>query len=143
MKKLLLLPVFALTAWSAYLICNQQTTQISTQSQATTKSTGKVIILSSEAQFDELIKQGNVVVDFFAPWCGPCRRISPILDQLAAENLDIIIVKVNVDDFPGLSSRFGISGIPMLILFKNGTRAGQIGGAKSKAEYTRVFNQTF
>lgn len=73
--------------------------------------------------FDSEISSGTVLVDFWATWCGPCRMLAPILEQLEAENSDIKICKVNVDEQPELSKRFGVLSIPTLILFKDGKQA--------------------
>ena len=73
--------------------------------------------------FDSEIASGKVLVDFWATWCGPCRMLAPILEQLETEAKDVKICKVNVDEQPELSKRFGIMSIPTLILFKNGKQA--------------------
>ncbi len=72
--------------------------------------------------FDEFIKNADkpVLVDFFADWCGPCKMIAPILEEIAEENDDIIVVKVNVDDAGAVAQRFAVVNIPTLISFNNG-----------------------
>lgn len=78
--------------------------------------------------------QTPVLVDFWASWCGPCRMIAPTVDQIAQEFAGRLkVVKVNVDDEPELASRYGIRGIPALLLFKNGEAVDQIVGAQPKA----------
>lgn len=80
------------------------------------------LILTSE-NFDATIRNTDkpVLVDFFATWCGPCRMLAPVLEQLAAEHADTLTVgKVNVDDAPDLAARFGVVSIPTLILFRAG-----------------------
>lgn len=80
------------------------------------------LILTSE-NFDAAIRNTDkpVLVDFFATWCGPCRMLAPVLEQLAAEHADTLTVgKVNVDDAPDLATRFGVVSIPTLILFRAG-----------------------
>ncbi|MCF2949401.1 thioredoxin [Paraglaciecola aquimarina] len=75
--------------------------------------------------------KGTVLVDFFAQWCGPCKMIAPILDQLSTENDEIKIVKVDADEAQDLMVKFGIRGIPTLLLFKDGELAATKVGALS------------
>ncbi len=79
----------------------------------------------------EVIKSDKpVLVDFWAPWCGPCRNLSPILDEVAQEKPNVKIVKINVDDNPELSMQFRIQSIPAIMLFNNGDLvANRVGGA--------------
>lgn len=80
-----------------------------------------VINLTAD-NFDEevLLSDKTVLVDFFAVWCGPCRMVSPVVDEIAEEREDIKVCKVNVDEQPGLAERFSVSSIPALMVFKDG-----------------------
>jgi len=93
------------------------------------------IIEISKSLFEtEVVKSSlPVLVDFWAPWCRPCTMIAPVLKELAEEQISRLkVVKVNVDEHPGLASRFNVRGIPTLILFKGGQVAHSITGAVSK-----------
>ncbi|MEG1495283.1 MAG: thioredoxin [Bacilli bacterium] len=76
-------------------------------------------ILKNE-DFKEEIKTGKVLVDFYAEWCGPCKMMGPILEELSKSNLDFKIIKVNVDEHQALAQEYGVMSIPTLILFDNG-----------------------
>ncbi|MBR5478727.1 MAG: thioredoxin [Clostridia bacterium] len=80
-----------------------------------------------------LTSEKTVLVDFYADWCGPCRMVSPIVDQIAEENPQYLVVKVNVDDSPELAQEFGIMSIPMLLVMKGGEVVNQAVGAQPKA----------
>ena len=75
-----------------------------------------------------------VLLDFWASWCGPCRMVSPIVDEIAAERGDIKVGKVNVDEQPELAARFGVMSIPTLLVMKNGKAVNQAVGARPKAQ---------
>jgi len=91
-------------------------------------------IVLTDGTFDERIREGNVVVDFWAAWCGPCRIIGPVIDALAAERTDVRFAKLNVDENPRTSSRFGVQGIPLLIFFRDGVEAGRVVGAVPRTQ---------
>lgn len=84
---------------------------------------------------DVLASQKPVVVDFWAEWCGPCRMISPILEEIAEEYREkLTIAKVNVDQEPDLAMRYNVTGIPLLGVFKGGQMVKQLVGARPKAD---------
>lgn len=91
------------------------------------------IVNITDQSFDEEISSGKVLVDFWAPWCGPCKMIAPVLEDLDAELGDELkIAKINVDDNPDTASRFGVMSIPTLILFKDGQPVDKVVGLQSK-----------
>lgn len=94
----------------------------------------------TDATFDGEIASGPVIVDFWAPWCGPCRMVGPVIEEIAQEHGDTVTVgKVNVDENPAIAQKFGIMSIPTIILFKDGEPAKKVIGARSKADFIREF----
>ena len=94
------------------------------------------ILHITQANFDELVLKAEkpVLLDFWAPWCGPCRMVAPIVDEIAAENEAIAVGKVNVDDDGALAARFGITSIPTLILMEKGEAVKTLVGFRPKAD---------
>ena len=95
------------------------------------------IVTLSDATFDETIQGTDkpVLVDFWAEWCGPCKMIAPVLEELATEQGDKLqIAKLNVDDNPNAAMRFNVMSIPTLIVFKGGEVAKRLVGAKGKGQ---------
>lgn len=74
----------------------------------------------NDQNFKELIKEGKVIVDFFATWCGPCKMLGPVLEKVAEEYKDVKFVKMDVDECPNISKEFGIMSVPTLLKFENG-----------------------
>ena len=89
------------------------------------------------SNFDEIVIRGSrdrpVLVDFWAPWCGPCRMVSPIVDEIAGENDNVKVCKINIDDQPQLASQYGVMSIPTLMVFENGDVVEKAVGARNKA----------
>jgi thioredoxin 1 len=98
----------------------------------------------SDASFDQEVLHSDlpVLIDFWAPWCGPCKQIAPVVEQLAGEyDGRLKVFKMNVDDNQQTPSRYGVRGIPNLILFKNGTVADQIVGAVPKPQLVKAIDR--
>lgn len=96
---------------------------------------------ATELNFDELIKEGLVLVDFYADWCGPCKMISPVLEEIDKEDEDLNIVKVNVDEQGLLAQRYGVMSIPTLVLFKDGEKVDQMIGFAPKQNLVQFYSK--
>ena len=97
--------------------------------------------INSVQEFDNEVKEGLVLVDFFATWCGPCKMLSPLLEELAEEKPDLKVLKIDVDEVGPLAARFGIQAIPTLILFKNGERMATKLGYQNKNQLLHTSEQ--
>ena len=94
-----------------------------------------VITITKSNFQEEVIKAAKpVLLDFWASWCGPCRMVSPIVDEIASERGDIKVGKVNVDEQPELAGQFGVMSIPTLVVMKGGKVVNQMVGARPKAQ---------
>ncbi len=90
------------------------------------------VLKLNDQSFAEAVKEGRVLVDFYADWCGPCRMMAPILEAVAAERSDFKVAKVNVDESGELAARFGVMSIPTLVLLDGGDEIKRIVGARPK-----------
>jgi len=96
----------------------------------------------TDSNFDEEVKTGVVLIDFWAEWCGPCRRLTPTVEALATEyDGRATVAKMNVDENPNIPGRFMIRGIPTMLIFKNGELADQIVGLAAKEEIAKKLDQ--
>ena len=85
--------------------------------------------------FDSIVNSEKpVLIDFYADWCGPCRMVGPIVDEIAEERSDIVVGKVNVDDSPELAEKFSVFSIPTLVVLKNGEETDRVSRACPKAQ---------
>lgn len=89
----------------------------------------------NKENFDKIINNNvPVLIDFYADWCGPCRMVGPIVEEIANERDDVIIGKVNVDNDPELAEQFNVFSIPTLVVLKNGEEVNRVTGARPKAQ---------
>jgi len=96
----------------------------------------------TDSNFDEEVKTGVVLIDFWAEWCGPCRRLTPTVEALATEyDGRATVAKMNVVENPNIPGRFMIRGIPTMLIFKNGELADQIVGLAAKEEIAKKLDQ--
>ena len=93
------------------------------------------VISLNKNNFDQIKNSSKtVLLDFYADWCGPCRMVSPIVDQIAEENPQYFVGKINVDEEPELAEAFSVSSIPTLVIIKNGEIVNQSSGARPKEQ---------
>ena len=96
--------------------------------------------INDREEFKAAIAEGTVLVDFFATWCGPCKMLSPVLEEVSNE-VDATIIKVDVDEASTIAAQFGIQAVPTLILFKNGERVDTRMGYQNKNQLLAFINQ--
>lgn len=98
------------------------------------------ITYADAVNFDTNISSGVVLVDFYADWCGPCKMIGPVLEQLSSEMTDVKIVKLNVDNVPTVAQKYGVMSIPTLMIFKNGQQVAHSLGFQPKEKLISWLN---
>lgn len=97
--------------------------------------------INTVEEFNDSIKEGTVLVDFYATWCGPCKMLSPLLEELAEENPSLTILKIDVDEAEALAAQFAIQAVPTLILFKNGNTVEKRLGYQNKNQLISFIGQ--
>jgi thioredoxin 1 len=86
-----------------------------------------------ETTFDKAVANGVAIIDFWAPWCGPCKKMAPIMDRIAKNNPNLIVAKVDIDKSPNIAQRYNILSIPTVLILKDGAPAEQTVGVTSEA----------
>jgi thioredoxin 1 len=101
-----------------------------------------VILIENEEHLNKIISENqNVVVDFFAEWCGPCKMLLPVLDEVSTEMNDVIICKVDVDDNTNIASENNVRGIPTVLYYKNGEKVGTKSGYVPKPQFMQTLRE--
>jgi thioredoxin 1 len=100
-------------------------------------------IVQSVKEFKDEIASGKAVVDFFADWCGPCRQLGPVLEEIEANDASIKLIKVNVDELPSLAQEYGVFNIPNVHFFKDGKEVGGFVGFRYKGDVEKVIKESF
>lgn len=101
-----------------------------------------ITVTNSNFESEVLKSSKPTLVDFWASWCGPCRALSPVVDEIAGENSQYKVCKINVDEQPELAARFGIMSIPTLLIFNNGSVVGKSVGVRPKQDILNLLSQS-
>ena len=100
-----------------------------------------MVINGNEKEFDSYIKEGIVLVDFYANWCGPCKMLSPVLEEITNDRSEVNVVKIDVDQNENISKEFGVMSIPTVLLFKDGNLIDKKVGFQTKDEIMEWINK--
>lgn len=101
-----------------------------------------MIIEVTKENFNEVLTSNKkVLLDFWAPWCGPCRMLGPVLEEVSKETTDVVIGKINVDEQGELASAFNVMSIPTLVYFKEGNKVSNFVGYRAKEEVKQIINE--
>ena len=136
-KILLIVTIIAFVGLMIFFnyILQKQTENILNQENNNEEEIDMIIEINTKNFASEVLQSDKtVLIDFYADWCGPCKMLSPIVEQVASENEDLKVVKVNVDDSPLIANEFGIVSIPTLVVIKNGKETNRAVGVLSKSE---------
>ena len=99
------------------------------------------VIKVNQSNFDEILaSEKPALLDFYADWCGPCRMVAPVIEEIAREHPEYVVGKINVDESPELTQKYGVFSIPTLAVVKEGRIAGRMTGAKPKEKILELFN---
>ena len=99
------------------------------------------VIKVNQSNFDEILaSEKPALLDFYADWCGPCRMVAPVIEEIAREHPEYVVGKINVDESPELAQKYGVFSIPTLAVVKDGRIAGRMTGAKPKEKILELFN---
>ena len=99
------------------------------------------VIKVNQSNFDEILAgEKPALLDFYADWCGPCRMVAPVIEEIAREHPEYVVGKINVDESPELAQKYGVFSIPTLAVVKDGRIAGRMTGAKPKAKILELFD---
>ena len=99
------------------------------------------VIKVNQNNFDEILaSEKPALLDFYADWCGPCRMVAPVIEEIAREHPEYVVGKINVDESPELAQKYGVFSIPTLAVVKEGRIAGRMTGAKPKEKILELFN---
>jgi thioredoxin 1 len=99
------------------------------------------VIKVNQSNFDEILaSEKPALLDFYADWCGPCRMVAPVIEEIAREHPEYVVGKINVDESPELAQKYGVFSIPTLAVVKEGRIAGRMTGAKPKEKILELFN---
>lgn len=97
------------------------------------------IVEINKSDFQDILKNNKkILLDFYAPWCAPCKTLAPVMEKVAEENPDVLIGKINVDEEPELVTEFCVSGIPFLVVIKNGEIVSRASGVKPKGKINEM-----
>ena len=145
MKKIIgtviLLIVFIVLLIVSVIIVNKQGLRENEQSNANGKDHVYALEVFEDNFEDEIDTDKVVLVDFYATWCGPCKKLSPILEEVATEHDEIKLIKVDVDQNPNLSQQFSITAMPTLVVIKNGEEVDRSVGLVSKQKVINMVNK--
>jgi thioredoxin 1 len=100
-------------------------------------------IIKTEAEYNEAIEKGNVVVDFFATWCMPCRKMGEVIEGVEKERSDIAFLKVDVDEHPEIAQRYNVYSIPQVEFLKDGKELGQLVGYRYREEFVSLLDKAY